>query len=274
LYRHLLNAFYRAVKRISRSDFVVTAGTAPYGDPPGGPREQPVTFDESLFCLSGAARLRPTRCGDPAHFDALSHHPYGIGGPLWHALDAKDVAVPDVYRLRRLLHAAQRLHRVLPRGHKRLWVTEISWDSKPPDPHGILVTRQARWYEQALYVLWREGVDTVLWLEIVDSPPVPSYDETSQGGVYYRNGQAKPSALAVRFPFVTTRTGVGHVRAWGRAPAAGRLTIERLRHGHWVVLRTLGVRARQVFQATLAMSGTALLRARVAGQTSLTWTQR
>ena len=66
IYRQLLNAFYRAVKRVSPSNFVVTAGTAPYGDPPGGQRMPPVEFDRDLFCLRDDADLTPVSCPGPA----------------------------------------------------------------------------------------------------------------------------------------------------------------------------------------------------------------
>ncbi len=273
IYRRLLNAFYRAIKRVSSSNFVVTAGTAPYGDPPGGERMPPVAFDRALFCLRDNARLTPSRCPDPPHFDALSHHPYGIRGPLWHALNPDDAAVPDVYKIARVLHAAEHAGHVQPAGAKQLWVTEISWDSSPPDPDGVPVAQQARWLEQALYVLWRQGVDTVLWLQIVDSPPVPNYGSTYQAGLYYLGGAPKPAAEAFRFPFVTRRLNRRQIAAWGRAPRAGHLLIEEQRRGHWVVLRRLLVGTNQVFRAVLPLHGPAVLRAQADPDTSLAWTQ-
>jgi hypothetical protein len=271
IYRGLLNSFYAAVKAVSPSNFVVEAGTAPYGDPPGGARMPPVQFDRYLFCLN--ARLAPTGCPDPPHLDAVDHHPYGIEGPLWHALNADDAAVPDMDKIARVLHAAERHGHVLPRGPKALWATEISWDSKPPDPHGVPIQKQARWLEQAFYVLWRQGVDTVLWLQVVDSPPIPSYAASYQAGLYYLNGQPKPAAQAYRFPFVTQRLEGSRVQAWGIAPGGGSLAIEKLVRGQWKVVRRLSVRSRHVFQTTLTLRGRAVLRAQVGGQTSLTWTQ-
>ena len=81
---------------MSSSNFVVTAGTAPYGDPPGGERMQPVAFDRSPLCLRD------------------------------------DVAVPDVHKLAGVLHAAVRDGHVRPAGPKRLWVTELSWEQARP----------------------------------------------------------------------------------------------------------------------------------------------
>ena len=233
----------------------------------------PVAFDRTLFCLRDDARLTALRCPDPPHLDALSHHPYGIQGPLWHALNPDDAAVPDIYKLARVLHAAEHARHVEPAGPKRLWATEISWDSSPPDPDGVPVAEQARWLEQGLYVLWRQGVDTVLWLQIVDAPPVPNYGSTYQAGLYELSGVAKPAAEAYRFPFVSRRLDRGHIEAWGRAPRGGRIAIEALRRGQWVVLRRLRLRTDQVFQAVLPVRGRVILRAQADPDTSLPWTQ-
>jgi hypothetical protein len=269
-YRSLLNAAYAAVKAVSSSNFVVTAGTAPYGDPPGGQRIPPVAFDRDLMCLKGAKKLKPVACPVRPHFDAISNHPYGIGGPLWHALNPDDAAVADEYKIANVVKAAVKAHHVVPKGPKRLWVTEISWDSNPPDPQGIPINQHARWYEQAMWELWRQGVDTVLWLQIVDSPPNPSYGATYQAGLYFTNGSPKPAATAFRFPFVTHRIDRKHIQVWGRAPQGGTLVIKR-QHGG--VVKRMHVRPRQVFVSTVRMRGKVVLEAQVGSQTSLPWTQ-
>jgi hypothetical protein len=273
IYRQLLNAFYAAVKHVSSANFVVTAGTAPYGDAPGGARMRPVAFDRTLFCLADDARLTPLSCPDPPHLDALSHHPYGIGGPLWHAVNADDAAVPDISKIALVLHRAERVGHVRGVGPPQLWVTEISWDTSPPDPDGVPVAQEARWLEQAMYVLWRQGVNTVLWLQIVDAPPIPDYGSTYQAGLYYLDGTAKPAAQAFSFPFVTRRLDRGHIQAWGRAPRGGRLAIEQWRRGAWRVVRRLAVQTGQVFEVNLRVRGRTVLRAQADPDTSLPWTQ-
>jgi hypothetical protein len=272
IYTAMENAFYTAVKKVSRSNYVVMGGTAPFGDPPGGQRMQPVAFYRTLFCLSGRVTLTPTACPDPVHFDALDHHPYATGGPTAHALNADDVSIPDMYKITRVLHAAEQAHHVLPSGPKAVWATEISWDTNPPDPHGVPIQKQARWLEQALYLLWNQGVSTIMWLQLVDAPPIPNYASTYQGGLYFLNGRSKPALTAYRFPFVTTDLGHGEIRAWGRAPAGGTLSIERRSSGgRWTVIRRLQARPQQVFDVTLKRTGPASLRAAVAGSTSLSW---
>jgi hypothetical protein len=278
IYRSLLNAFYGAVKAVSRSNFVITAGTAPYGEPPGvDPRGQdrmpPVQFDRDLFCEADNAGLTPVSCPNPPHLDALSHHPYAFKGPTWHALNADDAAVADMHKLANVLTAAQHEHHVLPSGPKQLWVDEISWDSNPPDPHGVPINEHARWVEQAMYVLWRQGVNTILWLQICDAPAYPNYAYSIQGGMYYINGTPKPAATALRFPFVTQRKDRQTIEAWVRPPQGGYVRIQVLRGGGWTTLRTLLLRRHQVFAATLKLTGNATLRALIGSQKSLTWQQ-
>ena len=57
-YRQMLNASYPAVKAVNPQMLVVTGGTSPYGDPPGGPypdpnnrRIRPVQFWQELLCV-------------------------------------------------------------------------------------------------------------------------------------------------------------------------------------------------------------------------------
>jgi hypothetical protein len=270
IYRAMLNAFYRGVKAVDRGSFVLSAGTAPYGDPAaGGGRLQPVRFWRELLCVGTSLRALP--CSDPVHLDGISHHPYGIRGPDSHSLNADDAAIPDITKLTRVLRAAQRQGRVLPRARKRVWVTEMSWDSSPPDPQGVPVQTQARWLEQAFYVLWRQGVDTVLWFQVRDQPPNPSYAATNQSGVLYLDGSPKPSAQAFRFPFVVHRVARGRVQAWGRAPSAGRLTVERQVGAGWQTVRTLSVGTRSTFLTSFPLRGRATLRARIGADASLPW---
>jgi hypothetical protein len=111
LYRQMLNAFYAAVKRVASSNFVLMGGTAPYGDPIGSDplgqeRTPPVDFYRTVFCRPGAP-LSQLGCPDAVHLDGVDHHPYGVGGPEWHALNPGDVAVPDIYKITRVLTEAE-----------------------------------------------------------------------------------------------------------------------------------------------------------------------
>jgi hypothetical protein len=279
IYRALLNGWYRGIKAADRSNVVVTAGTAPFGDlHPGDPRMSPALFIRQLFCLSGRHSLRKFTCPDsPLRFDVLAHHPYPVGPPRRHARTSDDVAVPDFAKLTRPLQAALKQGTVAPRGHKPLWATEFSWDSNPPDPGGVPAQLEARYMEGAFSELRSEGVSVALWYLLRDQSPNPSFAKTLQSGIYLRGptiaeDRPKPSFTSFSFPF-TAYLHRGRAELWGIAPAPGRVVVQARRKGRW---RTLArVRARRgdrMFVAHRKVAPRTGLRARQGGRTSLTWT--
>jgi hypothetical protein len=201
----------------------------------------------------------------------LAHHPYSVGSPRRSALNADDVSIPDLGKLERLLRAAERTGGALPRTHHRLWVTEVSYDSGPPDPEGVPLATHARYLEQAIYELWRDGVDTIVWFQVRDQLPVPSYAATSQSGVYFRDGRPKPALRAFRFPLVAERTGRSSVRVWGRAPVAGTVQIEQRTRSGWEPVRSIHADVHSTFITQIRGRGPLALRGRIGDETSLTW---
>jgi hypothetical protein len=260
IYRSLLNAFYAGVKAAVPSDLVVAGATAPYGCTsicPGA--MQPMTFWRALL-------------SQPTYFDIWDHHPYGLaGGPVVHAANANDITVPDVGKLGSLVAGAVRGGTALPAARKQGWVGEVSWDSSPPDPEGVPLAKQARFLEGTLYLLWRQHISTVAWFQIGDSPPNPSFAATSQGGTYYVDGRAKPSDRAFRFPFTAYRRRAGVSAAWGMAPKAGRVLVQRRVRGRWRTIARTRARRSRVFMRSVRVPKGAVLRARAGGKTSLTW---
>jgi hypothetical protein len=273
LYRPMANAFYSAVKAVSPSNVVLMAGTAPYGDPIGGLGMRPMIFYRGLFCLT--KRLTPLpSCPGQVHFDAVDHHPYDVLQPTHAATDPDDATIPDMWKVSRAVKAGVRYGRILPRTTKPLWATEFSWDTQPPDPHGVSLSTQANWLEQAFYLLWRQGVSTAMWFIVGDEPPIPSYSHTYQSGLYFINGQPKPSAVAFRFPFVTSRPDHSHVFVWGRSPGTGTLMVERQgAGGSWKVISHVKVGVNGVFTTTLKLRGRVVLRGQLGRLTSLPWNQ-
>src|SRR2546421_718887 len=267
IYRALLNAFYAGVKSVSGSNLVIGGAMSPYGDPPGGPRMPPALFARELFCAHG--------CSDPPHLDAFDHHPYDVGGPARRALNADDVSTPDMGKLTKILRGAERSGRVAPRGRKRLWVTELSWESNPPDPAGIPILQHARWVEYGFYTLWRAGVDTVLWYQVRDEAPgTIGYQFTFQSGIEFNNGSPKPDTLSFRFPFVSQRINKKKIRVWGKSPSGGRGTVQRRAGGGWRTLAVLRPGANRVFYAVVKYAGRSDLRAiSRSGVVSLEWAQ-
>ena len=271
-YRKMLNAFYGGIKSVRRSNKVITGGTAPYGDARGGQRMQPATFWRTLLCLK-SRRLHRTRCRNPAHFDIAAHNPINVGGPERHARNFDDISTPDIGRLRRIIRKARRSGTLRPRGDKPIWATEIWWDSRPPDPRGVPARRHARWVAQSFYVLWRQGVRTVIWFQVRDAASGGNYAATLQTGLFLRSGKPKLAYRAFRFPFVADRLGGRRVRLWGMAPSRGGVRVQIRRGGRWRGLVRLGAERDRVFTGVVRLRGGAKLRARADGETSLIWRQ-
>jgi len=277
-YRRLLNAFFDGVKAVDQSNFVVTAGTAPYGDLRRGDRRMPpALFTRELLCVKGQSGPKAVRCpGGPVRFDALAHHPYPIGPPTRRARNPDDVVFADFAKLTVPLGVALKAGNVYPRRPKQIWATEFSYDSSPPDPDGAPGMRQALYLESAFYLLWRQGVDVAVWFLMRDMAPDPDYASTLQSGVFFRGetiaqDRRKPSYTAFRFPFTAFRVKGRRVELWGLAPRPGRVTIEQLKAGRWTSIMRLSTGTGRVFVGSRRLKNGSLVRARLGSETSLTW---
>ncbi len=277
-YRKMLRAFYAGIHSAPGKQRVVTGGTAPYGDVPGNDsqRTQPALFWREVLCLKAKGRkLKKGRCKKPAKFDVLAHHPINVGGPFRKALNGDDVSTPDIDKLKRILRRAKRSGRVLPRGRKPIWATEIWWDSKPPDPRGVPDAKHAAYVAESFYVLWRQGVERVVWFLIRDQRQNGrTHGGTPESGLYLLDGEPKLAARAYAFPFVADKSRRGRTRLWGVAPQRGRVSIQRRSGRGWkTIKRTRAKGSSRVFQArTGKRSGR--FRALQAGDRSLTYRAR
>jgi hypothetical protein len=226
------------VKSVHSDNVVIAGALGPFRDgTPGVLRQNddwgPLAFMRELFCLSKS--LKPT-CHDPVRFDIWALHPYTSGGPTHHANEPNDVSLGDLPEMRRVLDAAIRAGNLRTREPLRLWATEFSWDSKPPDPKGVPTTLLERWVPHALYVMWRNGISLVTWFMLRDDDLKASF---YQSGLYYLSGKPKPFLQGFRFPLVAFKRD-GGVYVWGRTPTArrGRVLLEQRVEGKW---RRLGV---------------------------------
>jgi hypothetical protein len=74
-------------------------------------------------------------------------------------------------------------------------------------------------------------------------------------GIYANSGKPKPAFDAWRFPFVTNRKSKSKVQAWGKAPASGKLKIQK-KHGHkWRSVKRLKVKGGKIFKKKLRVRG-------------------
>jgi hypothetical protein len=206
----------------------------------------------------------------PVHFEVLAHHPYSVGGPFRHALNADDVSLPDLGKLLRPLRAAERAGRALPARAPSACGSRGLLGQPPADPDGVPALVHARWLAEALYVLWRQGADAVLWFQVRDQAPRPSYAATSQSGILRRDGRPKPARRAFSFPFVARRGRDGRVGVWTLAPAAGTLAVERRVQGGWQLLSSGPVARSRVVRPSPRRSARRAPAARVGDMVSLT----
>ncbi len=271
LFRKMLNSFYAGIKEAQPHAVVIAPSSASFGAP-NGFSTAPVLFLRDLLCLRGG-RLRQVSCPEKAHMDELGAHAIQVGPPTESAVSPLDATTPDLGRLTRVVRAAERAGTVESRGRIGLWVTEFWVISKPPNPGGIPLMEQARWYDQNLYEYWQAGAEVALELQLRDGR-LPTADNplAVQTGVFFRSGKPKPSYRAMRFPLVAHHVRGARVKVWGIAPRAGRVRIQALSRGTW---RTLGtVRAAGVshpFTATVPWSGAGRFRARLGRERSLAW---
>jgi len=259
LYRKMVNDFAAAVHGVDPTDLVVAGSLYPFLlDRPTGQAIPPLEFLRDLFCLTKRLRVIPG-CGEPVHFDVLSHHPYTSGDPLHPVLGPDSVSIGQLPKMARLLRAAVRQGRVISRGPVGFWVTEFGWDTNPPDPQGVPIALQARWISEGLYRMWSAGVSVASWFQMRDG-----YGPTSRfaDGLFSVCPQSpddlacdrpKLSFGSFRFPFVAFRRKHHRVYVWGRIPGSvrGTAVVEQLRGGRYRAVAKLKSDRWGIFQRTL-----------------------
>jgi hypothetical protein len=280
-YRSMVNDFADSVHSVSSKNVVVAGDLDPFGHPKSKKQRwysvAPLTYMRSLLCLSKGSHPHST-CHNAIHFDVWSHHPYTFGGAFGKAKSPNDVELGDLPRMRAVLLAGRRLHHVVSSHPVKFWVTEFSWDTKPPRRHAAPMALAARWTAESLYQMFRSGVSLVTWFGLQDKGGKSPY----QSGLYRHSrslasARAKPVRTAFRFPFVAY-LGKGSVSIWGRnATSSKRLVTIQARngtHGHWRTVAKIQSNRYGIFKAKLRLKATSKywLRASAAGSgTSLSF---
>ena len=283
IYRDLVNGFYEGIKAGNENAKVIAGGTSPFGDDRGGKRMRPYYFWRKVLCLKDSKKLKKEKnCAkgeDRAHFDIYAHNP--INGVKGEGPTSKspnpDDGVPSNFKdLTKIVKAAEKRKTVLPKKKGRPgWGTETWYESKPPEKKAVSLKKQAEFMQQALYVLWKQKVETVFFLQLRDSPYDPSLPGLNdfQTGVYLANDKPKPSLKAVQFPFVGDRQNKRKVLIWGIAPKGGKLTIKDKKEK----LKKVRVKKSKVFTTTVKLKKSKKkhkLQGQIGKDKSLVWKQK
>jgi hypothetical protein len=261
----MVNAMARAIHGVRRDNVVIAGALAPYGGDKD--RIRPLEFMREMLCMSKGAKPKPT-CKERTEIDVWAHHAYSYGGPTSHAAHSDDVAVGDLGEMQALLVAAHRAGHFVSRDLPDFWVTEYSYESRPPDPKGVPLALHARWVSESLYRMWQDGVSLVTWFYLRDGPT----DQPFQSGLYFRSEKGiaadrpKPALRAFRFPFVAFRERGGAVSFWGRTPFGVKreVFVERAVGGGWRRTASPAVDRYGIFSGRIATAaGSSSLRARL-----------
>jgi hypothetical protein len=172
------------------------------------------------------------------------------------------------------LRAAERQRTVLGAGRHPVWVTELWWETDPPDGRfGMALAKLKRWIPEAIRTLTAQGAEVILWAQVFDDPAIRGFGGY-QTGIFFSDGARKPIYQAWRFPFLTARQTPTRIVAWMLPPTSGSLTIERRQTaGGWRAVRRVRVRAATEKTVSLGLRGGATFRARLGSEVSLPWTQ-
>ncbi|MGI8904001.1 MAG: hypothetical protein ACR2IP_10165 [Solirubrobacteraceae bacterium] len=268
-YRSLLNAGYGSIKAVHADNVVAVGGLAPVSFAP--PLSiSPLKFAADLMCLRrvGATFVRNSSCPHPAHFDVLAMHPYTLAAtPTKHAYHYDDVLIGDIGKINSVVRAADTLHTIAPRSRHRIWVTEWSWFTNPPNKTvGDSYSTAARYTAYSMYEMWHSGVSLIIWFTARD-PQQTSRDSpnfVNGGALYSSAGRPKPTLQAFAFPVVAS---VAHGRGfvWGRAPVsqAVRVVVERASGRGWKQIANVRTGADGIFLTRFQAGTNGRYRARV-----------
>jgi hypothetical protein len=282
VYRALVRASYPAIKAADPSAKVLIGALAPRGGRPtrrnGAMR--PLTFIRALGCVDkDYRRIRNGPCSGfrAASADGFAYHPHGVlRAPDEPNPNRDEAAIADLPRLELTLDDTTAAGGLRPASSVRLplYLTEFSYQTRPPDPYsGVSPSAQARWLQHSAYLAWRDPrVKSMIWYEWRDEPVLsrglgPKAYSGWQSGLFFADGRAKPARYVFPNPFwVDVKRGAGSARLWGQVRPGGAHTVTILRRSSsglpWASIATVHTDANGFFTKRVRVSGTAQYRYR------------
>ena len=214
----LLNPAYVAIHDVSPSSRVAGGVTAPRG---GAGGTSPVSF------IRGMGRAG-------ARLDAYAHHPYALSpsetpwsGGCAHC---QTITLSTIDKL--VTETRRAFGRPV-----RLWLTELGYQSNPPDRlAGVPLQTQATYVAAAAYRAWlTPRVDLLIQYLYRDEPGTDRW----QSGLETRAGLDKPAMAAVPRPLAEVARRGSKTTVWGTIrPGSGArpYRLQRLGEAGWVTV--------------------------------------
>jgi hypothetical protein len=235
VYRGLYNAAERAIRRADAGAQILIGELAPVGDDPTKSTWRPLSplpFMRALGCVDD--RFRPQRGGLCRGFkapraDAFGYHPHGKRQPPEKRNpDRGEAQLADLDRLFRTLDRLTGRRRLLaPAATRRrfdVYMTEFGFQTRPPDrAAGVTLAQQARYVQQAAYILWRHprvrNLTHYQWEDerVRRDGPKSGYSGW-QSGLHFFDGRAKPASGVFAAPLVYDRR---RALLWGQVRPGG-----------------------------------------------------
>ena len=181
-YVHICTAIWKGVHATHLGETVACGGTDPNGNNKARssrPSIAPLTF------LAALHRYHLQ------HFDVYDHHPY-YGSP--NQAPATKIRGTSSIRLGNLGLLTTLLTRLY--GHKKLWITEYGYQTRPPDrTFGVAWKTQARYLAQA-YSIARKNprIQMMIWFLVKDESHLAGW----QSGFFTSAGKRKPAYFTFR----------------------------------------------------------------------------
>lgn len=236
MYRSLLDSAWSALSRTGHTpgtDTILIGETSPQAkaQPAASRSIRPLRFIRALYCMgadlrplrgvAAEARACPTspggagfRAAHPALFSTsgFAHHPYELRYSPTTPSEIDAVSTADLPRLTSTLDGIFRGY-----GSKRrllIYNTEFGYESRPPNPIGLPLQRQAQYLNQAEFMTYRNPrVASFSQFLLGDYPNV----ELFHTGLVQSSGRLKPAYGAYRTPIwiPQTTSPSGRFRVWG-----------------------------------------------------------
>src|SRR4051794_9481012 len=241
LYRSLYFAGHQGLVGTGHANDTILIGeTAPNGKTDRSRSRSPMyptTFIKTLFCTDGNGNQQSGPGCDqfvqngPFEATAWAHHPYTKDrSPTTRDPSRAAITMANLDTLTGLLDKiAKKTDRI--QSDIPIALTEFGYETQPPDPyHGVSLAKQADYSNTADLIAWANPrVISQTQFLLRDVAPVKSEPKTSkrywftyQSGLFFHNGQPKPSAAAYAFPFIAqpvSRNADGKIVYvfWGQA---------------------------------------------------------